>query len=67
MQRNDDNLNPTETVDEHDANAEHTADRPPTAAEETAAPTGPVRRSVADAFDEAAERGAKVQGEGRIG
>ncbi len=52
-------------ADEADASASHDADRPPTPEEEAAAPTE-VDPQVADAYEDALERGANVKGEGQI-
>ena len=51
--------------DEADAVAAHAADRPPTPDEESAAPTE-VDPAVAEAYEDAMERGAAVRGEGQI-
>jgi len=48
-----------------DAAAAHDADRPPTPDEESAAPTE-VDPAVAEAYGDALERGAAVEGEGQI-
>ncbi len=52
-------------ADEADATASHDADRMPTPAEEAAAPTE-VDPAVAQAYDDAIERGAAVKGEGQL-
>lgn len=52
-------------VDHADAVAAHDADRLPTPDEEAAAPTE-VDPAVAEAYEDALERGAAVEGEGRI-
>ena len=52
-------------ADEADANTAHDADRPPAPEEEAAAPTA-VDPQVAEAYEEAIERGAGVKGEGQI-
>lgn len=47
--------------------AAHEADRPPTPEEEAAAErAGPVDPAVAEAYEDALERGANQEGEGRI-
>ena len=58
----------TQAADEGDAQASHTADRMPTAEEEVAAEAAAVDvpETVADAYQEAAETGAHVEGEGQI-
>lgn len=55
----------TVQADEADAIAAHDADRPPTPEEEAAAPTE-VDPAVAEAYEDAMERGAAVKGEGQI-
>lgn len=55
----------TVQADEADATATHDADRPPTPEEEAAAPTQ-VDPHVAEAYEDAIERGAAVEGEGQI-
>ncbi len=55
----------TVNADEADASAPHDADRPPTPDEEAAAPTE-VDPQVAEAYEDALERGANVKGEGQI-
>jgi hypothetical protein len=60
-------LDPATTAeDERDARADHVADRPPTAEEEAAAERNPLDPAVAEAYEEAIERGANVKGEGQI-
>jgi hypothetical protein len=56
----------TVAADERDARADHGADRPPTPEEEAIAERTEVDPEVAKAFEEAAERGANVKGEGQI-
>ncbi len=58
----------TQAVDEDDATAAHGADRAPTEGEEAAAERAgtEVPESVADAYEEAAETGANVKGEGAV-
>ncbi|HYI63062.1 MAG TPA: hypothetical protein VEW93_14815 [Acidimicrobiales bacterium] len=58
----------TRAVDEDDARAAHAPDRPPTEDEEAAAAAAgtEVPESVADAYQEAAQTGAQVEGEGQI-
>lgn len=58
----------TQEVDEDDATASHQADRAPTADESEAAERAgtEVPESVADAYEEAAETGANVEGEGAV-
>ncbi|HXH59526.1 hypothetical protein [Iamia sp.] len=58
----------TASADEGDAEAAHQADRPPTAEEEAAAERAgtEVPETVADAYQEAAETGANVEGEGQL-
>jgi hypothetical protein len=54
-------------ADERDARARHDADRPPTPEEEAMAErAGEVPPESAEAYREAMERGARVEGEGRI-
>ena len=55
----------TVQADEADAGAAHGADRLPTPEEEAAAPTE-VDPQVAEAYEDAMERGAAVEGEGKI-
>jgi hypothetical protein len=56
----------TRQVDEQDARAEHRADRMPTPEEERRADELELDPDVAQAYDEAIERGANVKGEGQI-
>lgn len=56
----------TVDADEHDARAAHGADRMPTPEEEAAAERNTLDPEVAKAYEEAAERGANVKGEGEI-
>lgn len=58
----------TQAVDEDDARSTHGADRAPTSDEEQAAERAgtDVPESVADAYEEAAETGANVEGEGAV-
>ena len=56
----------TVEADEQDARAAHQADRMPTPDEEAAAERNTVDPDVAEAYEEAAERGANVKGEGQI-
>lgn len=51
--------------DRRDAQVAHEPDRPPTPGEEEVAPVG-VDPAVAAAYEDAAERGAKARGEGRV-
>ena len=61
------NLDPdTIEADERDARAEHHPDRPPTPEEEEAAERAGMSDRTAEAYKEAAERGANVKGEGQI-
>ena len=55
----------TQQAEEEEARAEHVADRPPTAEEEKAAPDT-LDPGVAESYQEMAERGANVKGEGQI-
>jgi len=55
----------TREADRRDAQVEGHADRMPTPEEEAAAPTS-VDADVSQAYEEAIERGANTQGEGRI-
>jgi hypothetical protein len=68
MSADDPDVTAAETVeaDERDARAEHRADRMPTAEEEAVAERTTVDPDVARAYEEANERGAAVEGEGRI-
>jgi hypothetical protein len=56
----------TRQVDEEDARAGHGADRMPTPEEERIAGDLELDPDVAEAYDEAIERGANVKGEGQI-
>ena len=56
----------TRRVDEDDAKAAHKADRMPTPEEEQIADGLEVDPDVAEAYEDAIERGAKVKGEGQI-
>lgn len=58
----------TQAVDEDDARAVHDADREPTPEEESAAERAgtDVPETVANAYEEAAETGANVEGEGQV-
>jgi len=56
----------TVTADRHDATAAHIADRPPTAEEEAIADDLELDPDVAESYDDAAERGAHIEGEGQI-
>lgn len=56
----------TRQVDEEDARAPHRADRMPTADEERRADELELDPDVAEAYEDAIERGANVRGEGRI-
>ena len=56
----------TVKADESDAEAPHRADRMPTPAEEAAADGNELDPDVAEAYEEAMERGANVKGEGEI-
>jgi len=56
----------TRQVDEDDARAEHRADRMPTPDEERRADELELDPDVAEAYEDAIERGANVKGEGRI-
>ncbi len=56
----------TVAADESDAKAEHRADRMPTPEEEAAAERNQLDPSVAEAYEDAIERGANVKGEGEI-
>jgi hypothetical protein len=51
---------------EREAKAEHKPDRPPTPEEEQAAEKNKLDPNVAKNFDEANERGASQNGEGRL-
>jgi hypothetical protein len=56
----------TREADRRDAQVKGQPDRMPTPEEEAAAPTS-VDADVAEAYEEALERGANTKGEGRIG
>jgi len=57
----------TVEADEHDAQAKHRADRPPTPEEQAAADRSPeLSPESAKAYEEAIERGADISGEGQI-
>jgi hypothetical protein len=56
----------TQQADEQDATAAHQADRMPTPEEEAIADDLDLDPKVAEAYKEAAERGANVKGEGQI-
>ena len=56
----------TVRADEKDADAAHRADRMPTPEEEAAADRNQLDPDVAEAYEEAIERGADVKGEGEI-
>ena len=56
----------TVAADEADARAAHRADRMPTPEEEAAAERNELDPAVAEAYEDAIERGANVEGEGRI-
>jgi hypothetical protein len=56
----------TQEVDERDAHAKASADRMPTEEEERLAEQHELDPEVAESYKDAAERGAKVEGEGRI-
>jgi hypothetical protein len=56
----------TRQVDEDDARAEHRADRMPTPDEARRADELELDPEVAEAYEEAIERGANVKGEGQI-
>ncbi len=67
MSQNPDTTSPqTVQADESDARAAHQADRMPTPEEEAAAERNRLDPDVAQAYGEAVERGANVQGEGQI-
>ena len=55
----------TEAAEEEEARAEHVADRPATEEEEAAAPTS-VGEGVAESYQDMAEKGAHVKGEGEL-
>jgi len=56
----------TRQVDEDDAQASHGADRMPTAEEERIADELELDPQVAEAYEDAIQRGANVEGEGKI-
>jgi hypothetical protein len=56
----------TRQADEHDARAGHGADRMPTPDEERLADQNELDPDVAEAYEDAIERGADVKGEGAI-
>lgn len=57
----------TQEEEDREARAAHAADRPPTDAEEKAAPgRGDLGEGVAEHAEEMAERGANVKGEGEL-
>jgi hypothetical protein len=56
----------TRAEEREEAEADHRADRPPTADEEAAAEDLEVDPDAAKHYEEMAERGAKQKGEGRI-
>jgi hypothetical protein len=56
----------TKKADRKDAKAEHDADRPPTPEEERDVEGRKVDPDVAEAYEDAMERGANVKGEGQI-
>lgn len=56
----------TVQTDRNDATAAHVADRPPTAEEEAIADGLELDPDVAASYKEAAERGAHIEGEGKI-
>ena len=56
----------TVQADRRDAAADHRADRMPTPDEERRADEQPLDPEVAEAYEEALERGANVKGEGEI-
>lgn len=57
----------TRTVEQRDAHADHDAGRGPTEHEEALADVAaPVSPDVAEAYQAALERGANVEGEGKI-
>lgn len=66
MANPDETSTETRDADESDARATHRADRPPTPEEAAAAERNQLDPDVAEAYEEAAERGAHVQGEGQI-
>lgn len=70
MGENTDTSRPSEATREaerREAQAEHAPDRAPTANEERSAPKrGDLKDGVAENFEEMAERGANVKGEGEV-
>jgi hypothetical protein len=66
MPDNADITDETRSADEADAEAAHKADRMPTTEEERLADEQELDPKVAEAYKEAAERGANVKGEGEI-
>ena len=56
----------TTGTEEDEAQAEHSADRPPTPEEEAAAEKNEPDPEVAEHYREAIETGAEVQGEGEV-
>ena len=70
MGENTDMSRPSEATREaerQEAQAEHAPDREPTANEERSAPErDDLEEGVAENFEEMAERGAKVKGEGEV-
>jgi len=56
----------TRQIDEDDARATHGADRMPTPEEERIADELELDPQVAESYEDAIERGANVEGEGRI-
>ena len=66
MPDNADTTSETRNADEADAGAAHGADRMPTPEEERLAESQELDPEVAEAYKEAAERGANVKGEGEI-
>ena len=57
----------TREAEKREAHAEHAPDRPPSKEEEKAAPgRGDMKEGVAENFEEMAERGANVKGEGEV-
>jgi hypothetical protein len=55
----------TQQAEEEEAKAPHEADRPPTSEEESAAPTE-ADPGVASNFEDMAQKGANVKGEGEL-
>ncbi len=55
----------TKAAEEQEASASHTADRPPTAEEDAAAPGAASSETEKD-YKEMAEKGANVKGEGEL-